>query len=270
MMVESMSATSSLLRRWRRRDQVDVQRADRRPRRAPPISAGCPDRQVEGMTGREDIRAPLPSPENSAGSAPLPMTFRTNIVPAWNLTPSLLQAPPRAASRPRALALAKQINGVVINADSMQVYREAPILTAQPVRADKARAPHLLYGHVSARELYSVGRWRADAVEALAQALAMGTACRSLSAAPACISWRSPRGLPIFRATPAEIRDEARACCRKSASQHCMPRLADARSRDRPSKPAPHRSPAALRAYEVFEATGRPLVEWQARPPSRS
>ena len=41
----------------------------------------------------------------------------------------------------------------------MQVYREAPILTAQPGAADKARVPHLLYGHVSAREAYSVGRY---------------------------------------------------------------------------------------------------------------
>ena len=67
------------------------------------------------------------------------------------------------------MELAEQIGGVVINTDSMQVYREAPILTAQPSEADKARVPHLLYGHISAREVYSVGRWRDDAAQAIAQ-----------------------------------------------------------------------------------------------------
>jgi len=69
----------------------------------------------------------------------------------------LIAGPTAAASRTTRLALAQEIGGVVINADSMQVYREAPILTAQPSAQDKARLPHLLYGHVSAREVYSVG-----------------------------------------------------------------------------------------------------------------
>ena len=86
----------------------------------------------------------------------------------------LIAGPTASGKSAAALELAEQIGGVVINADSMQVYREAPILTAQPSAADKARAPHLLYGHVSAREVYSVGRWRDDAAKALAEARAMG------------------------------------------------------------------------------------------------
>src|SRR6201986_3700188 len=73
-----------------------------------------------------------------------------------------------------ALALADDIGGVVINADSMQVYAEAPILTAQPDAAARARAPHLLYGHVSARETYSTGRYAIDAARALAATRAQG------------------------------------------------------------------------------------------------
>src|SRR3954465_15708647 len=110
-----------------------------------------------------------PSPANSSGSAPLPMTFRTNIVAAMKFDAVLIAGPTASGKSASALALAQEIGGVVINADSMQVYREAPILTAQPGEADKARAPHLLYGHVSASAVYSAGSWRDDAIKALAR-----------------------------------------------------------------------------------------------------
>src|SRR5215510_9752978 len=69
-----------------------------------------------------------------------------------------------------ALALAEQFNGVVINADSMQVYRDLRIITARPTPEEEARVTHLLYGHVDAAENYSVGRWCADVQAALADA----------------------------------------------------------------------------------------------------
>src|SRR5262249_33167947 len=65
-----------------------------------------------------------------------------------------------------AFALAEQVNGVVINADSMQVYRDLRIITARPTPAEEARVPHLLYGHVDAAENYSVGHWCRDAERA--------------------------------------------------------------------------------------------------------
>ena len=81
-------------------------------------------------------------------------------------TPVFVVGPTASGKSALAISLAQELGGTIINADSMQVYREAPILTAQPSEADKARAPHLLYGHVSAREVYSVGSWRADAADA--------------------------------------------------------------------------------------------------------
>ena len=75
----------------------------------------------------------------------------------------LLQARPRAASRRWRIALAERLGGVVVNANSMQVYRDLRIITARPTPDDEARVPHRLYGHVDAAENYSVGRWCADA-----------------------------------------------------------------------------------------------------------
>ncbi|HWC63622.1 MAG TPA: isopentenyl transferase family protein, partial [Rhizomicrobium sp.] len=79
----------------------------------------------------------------------------------------LIAGPTASGKSAAALAVAEAFNGAIINADSMQVYREAPILTAQPRKEDKARVPHLLYGHVSAYEVYSAGRYAADVVLAL-------------------------------------------------------------------------------------------------------
>ena len=61
-----------------------------------------------------------------------------------------------------ALAVAERHGGVIINADSMQVYRDLRIITARPTPEDEARVPHRLYGHVDAAENYSVGRWCRD------------------------------------------------------------------------------------------------------------
>jgi tRNA dimethylallyltransferase len=75
----------------------------------------------------------------------------------------LIAGPTASGKSAAALALARRLGGVVINADSMQVYRDLRILTARPTPEDEARAPHLLYGHVDAAHRYSVGEWLKDA-----------------------------------------------------------------------------------------------------------
>jgi len=176
----------------------------------------------------------------------------------------LIAGPTASGKSAQALALAEEIGGVVINADSMQVYREAPILTAQPGDADKARAPHLLYGHVSVREVYSVGSWRADATDALAKAQAMGRVPVFVGGT-GLYFMALTEGLADVPATPPEIRDAARALLDDIGVEALHAKLTDrdplTASRLRPSDPQ-----RVLRAFEVFEATGRPLAEWQSAP----
>jgi len=176
----------------------------------------------------------------------------------------LIAGPTASGKSAQALALAEEIGGVVINADSMQVYREAPILTAQPGEVDKARVPHLLYGHVSAREVYSVGSWRADAADALAKAQAMGRVPVFVGGT-GLYFMALTEGLADVPATPPEIRDAARALLDDIGVEALHARLTDrdplTASRLRPSDPQ-----RVLRAFEVFEATGRPLAEWQSAP----
>ena len=78
----------------------------------------------------------------------------------------LIAGPTASGKSAAALALAEALGGIVVNADSMQVYREVRILSARPSGEDMARVPHLLYGHVGAGERYSVGRYQIDAVAA--------------------------------------------------------------------------------------------------------
>ena len=176
----------------------------------------------------------------------------------------LIAGPTASGKSQAAMELAEQIGGVVINTDSMQVYREAPILTAQPSEADKARVPHLLYGHISAREVYSVGRWRDDAAQAIAQV-------RMMKRVPIFVGGTGmyftalTEGLADIPPTPPEIRDAARALLDAIGVEALHARLAGrdpvTASRLRPSDPQ-----RVLRAFEVFEATGRPLAEWQGAP----
>ena len=173
----------------------------------------------------------------------------------------LIAGPTASGKSAAALALAESLNGVVINADSMQVYREVRILSARPPEADMARAPHLNYGHVSAREHYSVGRYQIDAIAALREA-------RSSNRLPVFVGGTGlyfaalTDGLAHIPPVPADIRARARARLEELgvAGLH-----ADLAARDpataallRPSDPQ-----RVSRAWEVLEATGRPLSSWQ-------
>ena len=68
-----------------------------------------------------------------------------------------------------ALALAEEFDGVIVNADSCQVYKELSILSARPSKEDMERVPHRLYGHVSGAEAYSTGAWLEDVSSVLSE-----------------------------------------------------------------------------------------------------
>ena len=79
----------------------------------------------------------------------------------------LIAGPTASGKSALALRLAATLGGVIVNANSMQVYRDLRIVTARPTPDEEARVPHQLYGHVDAAENYSVGRWCRDVGEVL-------------------------------------------------------------------------------------------------------
>jgi len=84
----------------------------------------------------------------------------------------LIAGPTASGKSAFALELAQKSGGVVINTDSMQVYRDLRVITARPTPAEEARVPHRLYGHVDAAVNFSAGAWVMDAAKVLAEARA--------------------------------------------------------------------------------------------------
>ena len=180
-------------------------------------------------------------------------------------TKAVLIAGPTASGKSRLAAeLAQEHGGLVVNADSMQVYAELRILTARPGRDDEAAVPHRLYGHVAAAERYSVGRWLTDIAAELERAWkaerlpvvtgGTGLYFRALT-----------EGLAAVPAIPADIREAIQRSAEGEASELLHRRLAEIDPEDAAQVRSSDRS-RILRALEVFEATGRSLAAWQARP----
>jgi tRNA dimethylallyltransferase len=172
----------------------------------------------------------------------------------------LIAGPTASGKSALALALAERHGSVIINADSMQVYRDLRIVTARPTPEQERRAPHRLYGHVDAAENYSVGRWYDDVAAALAAiphearpAIVVGGTGLYFTALA--------RGLAAVPPIPAEIRAAVRA---RLASEGAVALHADLVTRD-PGAAArlrPGDRARVTRALEVVLATGRSLFDW--------
>ena len=176
----------------------------------------------------------------------------------------LIAGPTASGKSALALRLAERAGGTIVNADSMQVYRDFRVLTARPTQEEESRAPHLLYGHVDAAEPYSVGRWLADASRVLSEVERAGRLPIFVGGTGLYFKALS-RGLssmpPVFDAERAKIRGEAEGVA--TADLHARLAVRDPLTA---AKLRPSDRQRVIRALEIFEATGRPLVEWQASP----
>lgn len=163
-----------------------------------------------------------------------------------------------------ALEIAGRDGGLVINADSMQIYAELSILTARPDGKDEAAAPHRLYGHVSAADGYSVASWLADVAAALAEADALGL--RPIIVGGTGLYFKALLGgLSPVPAIPNEVRDLWRRTALHAGPGE-LHRMLLARDRAMASRLAPGDRQRIARALEVLDATGRSLADWQTEP----
>ena len=173
----------------------------------------------------------------------------------------LIAGPTASGKSALALAIAERVGGVIINADSMQVYRELRILSARPTPEEEKRVPHRLYGFVPAGEAYSAGRFVCDAAAAIAAARSEGR--RPIIVGGTGLYFKALlEGLsPIPRIDDA-IRDHWRseAARRGAAALHRELAQRDATMTARLAAADTQR---VVRALEVLEQTGRSLAEWQ-------
>jgi tRNA dimethylallyltransferase len=179
------------------------------------------------------------------------------------LPPVILIGGPTASGKSAlALRLAERIGAEIVNADALQLYRDLCILSARPSPEEAARAPHHLFGHVDAAEGWSVGRWLTAASQTLAAVAARGRPAVVVGGTG--LYFRAlTHGLAEIPPVPAASRREAR---------EVLDRLGEAGFREALAKHdpkaaariAPGDRQRLTRAWEVFDATGRSLSDWQA------
>jgi tRNA dimethylallyltransferase len=177
--------------------------------------------------------------------------------------PVVVIAGPTASGKSAlALAAAEAFAGTVINADSLQVYRELAVLTARPGPATEARLPHRLYGVLPAAERCSAGRWAGLAAAAIREAAAAGR-LPILVGGTGLYLRALLNGLAPIPAVPEAALAEAKArlAALGPASFHAELARRHPASAVRLRATDPQR---LARAWAVLAATGRPLADWQA------
>lgn len=172
--------------------------------------------------------------------------------------PVLIAGPTASGKSALAMEIAEARDGIIVNADAIQVYDNWRVLTARPSQEDEARLPHRLYGHVAYDEPYSVGRWLREVGALMAggdRLVIVGGTGLYFSALTG--------GLADIPATPPEIRAEATARIEAEGTGALLAEL-DARTLARIDRQNPMR---VQRAWEVQRATGRGIAAWQDETP---
>jgi tRNA dimethylallyltransferase len=172
----------------------------------------------------------------------------------------LIAGPTASGKSALALELAQKHGGTIINADSMQVYRDLRIITARPTGDEEQRLPHRLYGHVDAAENYSVGRWVTEAAQALADARSRGRPAILVGGTGLYFSTLT-RGIAAVPPIPAEIRRDVRSRLEAEGVAALHAEL-DKRDPTTAARLKPGDRARITRALEVVLATGRSLTDW--------
>jgi tRNA dimethylallyltransferase len=175
----------------------------------------------------------------------------------------LIAGPTASGKSALAMKYASERDGVIVNADSMQVYRELRILTNRPTPDEEARVPHALYGFRPVPEPYSVALWLADAAALIQTALERGQT-------PVIVGGTGLyfkallEGLSDIPPVPAEVRAQLRADAERETAGVLHRRLC---SLDpvMASRLDPNDKQRIIRALEVVVSTGRSLAEYQGK-----
>ena len=172
----------------------------------------------------------------------------------------LIAGPTASGKSALALAVAENLGGVIVNADSMQVYRDLRIITARPTADDEIRAPHELYGFVDAAENYSVGRWCRDVEETLREIGKQGRV-PILVGGTGLYFKALTSGLAAVPPIPADIRAGVRGRLQHEGAPALHAELMRLDPATAQRVTANDRSRIS-RALEVVLATGRALSDW--------
>lgn len=176
----------------------------------------------------------------------------------------LIAGPTASGKSALALAVAERYAGTIINADSMQIYRDLRILTARPSVEDEQRVPHRLYGHVGAETAYSAGHYAKDVQQAIESAEAADQLPIIVGGTGLYFKVLLEGLSPV-----PDIDPEVRRRWRLAAETETADALHGVLARRDPEMAArllPADRQRIVRALEVMDQTGRSLATWQETP----
>ena len=177
----------------------------------------------------------------------------------------IIAGPTASGKSARALELARETNGVIINCDSKQIYDAMPVLTAQPSVDELAEIPHRLYGHLHPNDVCSAGNWREMVIPVIAEVIEHGQTPIICGGTGLYIN-ALMKGFSPIPDIPQEVRDATN----KMQEDLGNPAFFEALKKRDPvmaDRLHPYHTARLLRAWEVIEATGKSLAEWQKIAP---
>ena len=175
----------------------------------------------------------------------------------------LIAGPTASGKSALALRLAEATGGTIVNADSMQVYRDLRILTARPSPDEERSAPHRLYGHVDAAVNYSVGHYLTDAARLIAEAKERGGTLIFVGGTGLYFK-ALLEGLSRIPPVPQAVRERVRAETQDRATPDLYRELT-ASDPETARALGPNDRLRVLRALEVLAATDRPLSSFRGQ-----
>jgi tRNA dimethylallyltransferase len=175
--------------------------------------------------------------------------------------PILIAGPTASGKSALALRLARERDGVVINADSMQIYADLRGITARPSPQEEAQAPHRLYGHVDGAVNYSVGRYVEDATRVLEEVRGQGL-LPILIGGTGLYFKALTEGLSNIPPVPDAVRDAVREEA-EGLDTPALHALLTARDPLAAARLRPSDRLRVMRALEVHATTGRSILSFQ-------
>ncbi|MBL4615990.1 MAG: tRNA (adenosine(37)-N6)-dimethylallyltransferase MiaA [Magnetovibrio sp.] len=176
----------------------------------------------------------------------------------------IIAGPTASGKSAMAMDVAEQYSGTVINADSMQVYKELREVTARPSVADEKRVPHRLFGVLSGAESCSAGHWTELAVGEI-------KTCFDTGQLPVLVGGTGMylkslvEGLSPIPDIDAKYRDQATALHKTLGADAFKAEVAKLDPESAQRLPAGD-TQRLIRAWEVSSATGRAFSAWQNEP----
>lgn len=179
----------------------------------------------------------------------------------------ILVGPTASGKSSLALAIAEEFSGDIINADSMQVYKDLRVLSARPPIEDEERVPHKLYGVLDATEACSAAKWRDMAVGAIEETLAAGRMPIVCGGTGLYIQALKD-GLNLVPEVSEEIRNDVRNL--QASDVEALHAALAAEDPEMAAKLYTTDSQRIARALEVIRSTGKSLGWWQAQSPIKT